>query len=177
MYLFPLEWSMSLVHRNRSDFCDLRLRCPSRTPEIASDFSRLCIGVCAHSRPRRDPPTSLSVWSCVCPHGDKKCFRSLQGSCQPFFMSRKNVCQPAKEWDTSLGFLHSVCTSSRKLRSRGGWGSGGAFGFLGAPLPAIDPQRYRGVPWAPSPPFDSFWDQCSFLCGPQVPSQRICPAK
>ena len=26
---------MSLAHRNRSDFCDLRLRCPSRTPEIA----------------------------------------------------------------------------------------------------------------------------------------------
>ena len=25
----------NLVHRNRSDFCDLRLRCPSRTPEIA----------------------------------------------------------------------------------------------------------------------------------------------
>ena len=25
----------SLAHRNRSDFCDLRLRCPSRTPEIA----------------------------------------------------------------------------------------------------------------------------------------------
>ena len=24
-----------LAHRNRSDFCDLRLRCPSRTPEIA----------------------------------------------------------------------------------------------------------------------------------------------
>ena len=24
----------SLAHRNRSDFCDLRLRCPSRTPEI-----------------------------------------------------------------------------------------------------------------------------------------------
>ena len=24
-----------LVHRNRSDFCDLRLRCPSRPPEIA----------------------------------------------------------------------------------------------------------------------------------------------
>ena len=23
------------THRNRSDFCDLRLRCPSRTPEIA----------------------------------------------------------------------------------------------------------------------------------------------
>ena len=28
-----------LAHRNRSDFCDLRLRCPSRTPEIdRSDF-------------------------------------------------------------------------------------------------------------------------------------------
>ena len=26
---------MSLAHRNRSDFCDLRLRCPSRTSEIA----------------------------------------------------------------------------------------------------------------------------------------------
>ena len=25
----------SLARRNRSDFCDLRLRCPSRTPEIA----------------------------------------------------------------------------------------------------------------------------------------------
>ena len=25
----------SVAHRNRSDFCDLRLRCPSRTPEIA----------------------------------------------------------------------------------------------------------------------------------------------
>ena len=24
-----------LAHRNRRDFCDLRLRCPSRTPEIA----------------------------------------------------------------------------------------------------------------------------------------------
>ena len=28
----PIE---NLAHRNRSDFCDLRLRCPSRTPEIA----------------------------------------------------------------------------------------------------------------------------------------------
>ena len=30
----------ALAYRNRSDFCDLRLRlrCPSRTPEIASDF-------------------------------------------------------------------------------------------------------------------------------------------
>ena len=25
----------TLAHRNRSDFCDLRLRCPSRTPKIA----------------------------------------------------------------------------------------------------------------------------------------------
>ena len=29
---------MPLSAPNRSDFCDLRLRCPSRTPEIASDF-------------------------------------------------------------------------------------------------------------------------------------------
>ena len=27
---------LSLAHRNRSDFSDLRLRCPSRTPEIAA---------------------------------------------------------------------------------------------------------------------------------------------
>ena len=26
---------MTLAHRNRGDFCDLRLRCPSRTPESA----------------------------------------------------------------------------------------------------------------------------------------------
>ena len=30
--------SGNLAHRNRSDFCDLRLRCPSRTPEIANDL-------------------------------------------------------------------------------------------------------------------------------------------
>ena len=26
----------NLAHRNRSDFCDLRLQCPSQTPEIAA---------------------------------------------------------------------------------------------------------------------------------------------
>ena len=33
----PIVWPFlrSLAHQNRSDFCDLRLRCPSRTPEIA----------------------------------------------------------------------------------------------------------------------------------------------
>ena len=30
---YPYFWN--LAHRNRGDFCDLRLRCPSRTPEIA----------------------------------------------------------------------------------------------------------------------------------------------
>ena len=32
----PCDSSSTLAHRNRSDFCDLRLRCPSRTPEIAA---------------------------------------------------------------------------------------------------------------------------------------------
>ena len=27
-----------LAHRNRSDLCDLRLRCPSRIPDIARDL-------------------------------------------------------------------------------------------------------------------------------------------
>ena len=31
---------LGLAHRNRSDFCDLRLRCPSRTPEIAAISER-----------------------------------------------------------------------------------------------------------------------------------------
>ena len=30
-----LALEIVLAHRNRNDFCDLRLRCPSRTPEIA----------------------------------------------------------------------------------------------------------------------------------------------
>ena len=30
-----MKLSCSLAHRNRSDFCDLRLRCPTQTPEIA----------------------------------------------------------------------------------------------------------------------------------------------
>ena len=36
--VFLRSWAggvVVLAHRNRSDFCDLRLRCPSRTPEIA----------------------------------------------------------------------------------------------------------------------------------------------
>ena len=32
-----------LAHRNRSDFCDLRLRCPSRTPGIAAISERTLI--------------------------------------------------------------------------------------------------------------------------------------
>ena len=32
----PRISSKSLAHRNRNEFCDLRLRCPSRTPEIAA---------------------------------------------------------------------------------------------------------------------------------------------
>ena len=63
-------------------------------------------GVCAHSRPRRDPraTASVSFWSCVCPHVT----RSVSGRCVDhvnLLMSRKNVCQPAKEWDTFLGFF------------------------------------------------------------------------
>ena len=33
--IFGLNFE-TLAHRNRNDFCDLRLRCPSRTPEIAA---------------------------------------------------------------------------------------------------------------------------------------------
>ena len=44
-----LSRPISLAHQNRSDFCDLRLRCPSRTPEIASDFrdktKQCCIAI------------------------------------------------------------------------------------------------------------------------------------
>ena len=35
MGVVPAPSIKCLAHRNRSDFCDLRLRCPSRTPEIA----------------------------------------------------------------------------------------------------------------------------------------------
>ena len=35
IYFWLFGVSACLAHRNRSDFCDLRLRCPSRTPEIA----------------------------------------------------------------------------------------------------------------------------------------------
>ena len=40
---FSLAFLNALAHRNRSDFCDLRLRCPSRTPEIASDFRDIAL--------------------------------------------------------------------------------------------------------------------------------------
>ena len=35
LYTRTSPWP-TLAHRNRSDFCDLRLRCPSQTPEIAT---------------------------------------------------------------------------------------------------------------------------------------------
>ena len=61
---YPLNLVVKiLAHRNRSDFCDLRLRCPSRTPEIqvASDFRDLAGGLCCplHVGSRR--ATALSV--------------------------------------------------------------------------------------------------------------------
>ena len=33
-------WRLILAHRNRSEFCDLWLRCPSRTLEIAAISER-----------------------------------------------------------------------------------------------------------------------------------------
>ena len=41
-FLIPSR-PLCLAHRHRSDFCDLRLRCPSGTPEIASDFRDLAL--------------------------------------------------------------------------------------------------------------------------------------
>ena len=70
------------------------------------------------------------------------CVRCDQTTLSGLCPSRcKDFAELAKSSTKSLGFLHSVCTSSRNRRSRGGWGSGGAFGSLGAPLPEIDPQR------------------------------------
>ena len=44
-----LTYAEALAHRNRRDFCDLRLRCPPRTPEITSDFrdktKQCCIAI------------------------------------------------------------------------------------------------------------------------------------
>ena len=43
--MFSEEEAFKIAHRNRSDFCDLRLRCPSRTPEIAAIFIDLLMGL------------------------------------------------------------------------------------------------------------------------------------
>ena len=46
--IFEVVASQSVAHRNRSDFCDLRLRCPSRTPEIAISETRVVRGKRSH---------------------------------------------------------------------------------------------------------------------------------
>ena len=56
----PSSWLKCLAHRNRSDFCDLRLRCPSRTQKIAAILET------------RQSPSTVS---CTVPTGESLHFR------------------------------------------------------------------------------------------------------
>ena len=54
-----------LAHRNRSDFCDLRLRCPSRTPEIARFPTQEKGGRVGPATSTWSPPGNGSQQGCV----------------------------------------------------------------------------------------------------------------
>ena len=105
---------------------------------------------------------------------NKSCDRLLYGPCQ--FFSCPGIMSAS--WQSSgtfsLGFLHFVSTYFRNPRSRGGWGSGGTLGFLGAPLPATDPQRFRGRPMGPFTPWCKLLGSVIRACANAVSSQKFC---
>ena len=63
------EYPGTLAHRNHSDFCDLRLRCPSRTPEIASDFQDFAWGGVIDPAASSRPPPGQRSHSSYCVEG------------------------------------------------------------------------------------------------------------
>ena len=69
-------------------------------------------GLCPLASSSRPPGNGVCVCLVLCLSLATSSVGSLSGSCQPSFISRDIDCQPAKEWDLSLGFLYSVCTSA-----------------------------------------------------------------
>ena len=68
-------WPKDLAHQNRSYFCDLRLRCPSQTPEItAISVTRKMVGEDGSDHLHVVPPgqrsraiqLTLQVFVCLC---------------------------------------------------------------------------------------------------------------
>ena len=158
------------MHRNRSDFCNLRLRCPSRTPEIT---------VISETRERAgsaQPPPRGARWktalrSCVrcsvCCGMLSSVFslrnrNMLSYSCLCFICP---VCRPfvifVFRWCSGLKGRPSAGTNPQGqswitcfinvLRFGGGSLSGGVLRPLGAQVPWNDSSRERGGPWAPPP--------------------------
>ena len=73
--------------------------------------------------------------------------------------------------------LWGFCTLFALLpgsHDQGAVGGAGRLRPLGAPLPEIDPQKYRGRPMGPFTPCDSFWDHLLVYCKDPVSPQRFC---
>ena len=145
------------------------------TPNHGLSFWGGQLGVCAHSRPRRDPRATapLSVWSCVCSHAT----RSVSGRCMVHvnLLYCRGIVMASRL--SSGTFLWGFCTLFAILPGsydQGAVGGAGRLRPLGAPLPEIDPQRYRGRPMGPFTPCDSFWDHLLVYCKDPVSSQRFC---
>ena len=117
-------------------------------------------GLCPLASSSRPPGNGVFVCLVLCVSTrDKKCVRSLCGSCQPSFYVQST-------------FMSGIYDQG----AVGGAGepSGGSSVLLS--LQSI-PKDTGGVPWAPSPPCESFLGQLLVYCEDHVSSQNICQAK
>ena len=157
----PPTVEKSLAHRNRGDFSDLRLRCTSRTSEIASNFRDFALGgvfdPAASSRP---PPAQRSH---SIPYvGDivRKVGLFLFGwfllGCVPLCMR----CCLEAYWPSGPAksrvyiFLGSQFLFGMLLvlAPPGAVPVVGGFSDPSVPWsPGVSPQRVQGGPWAPPP--------------------------
>ena len=73
---------LALAHRNRSDFCDLRLRCPSRTPEIARFLRQEKTMLHCDLRVRWKVASDLRFWAAI-PEPKTPSFCGISGDLAP----------------------------------------------------------------------------------------------
>ena len=146
-----LHAPFNLAHRNRSDFCDLRLRCPSRTSEIASDFrdktrggglaQPLLVGSPGQRLSTRAFVCAMCGCICVpvCMLTDKIYVRLVWSLSGCFFWIQERAGEALGHFDSEV--LETFFASCYASVCGAVPGTGGAIGPFGVPVPTATPQN------------------------------------